>query len=215
MPSGPKRRSAISSSIVEPVTRSRQAPTIFHPSFEYQNRSPGAVVGGNCRASQSAPWSVGARCRRETGRVAPDGRVISPNGSGAEPWRDLVHADVQVEAAGRGLLHRDDAGERLGDRSDLEPSLGPHRRAGGHVGHAADRDAEDLLTVGDREDRAGGVRGLEVVLEGRPDAVECLLQTGHVGWSAVRPRRTARARAADSESRCCTMFSPISVAKSP
>ena len=60
IPSGPSTRSASRSWIGMPVTCSRQAPTIFHPSFEYQNRSPGAVVGGTPRRSQSAPASVGA-----------------------------------------------------------------------------------------------------------------------------------------------------------
>ena len=43
-----------------PVTCSRQAPTIFQPSFEYQNRAPGGAVGGTVRASHSAPCKVGA-----------------------------------------------------------------------------------------------------------------------------------------------------------
>ena len=84
IPSGPKIRSASRSGTRVPVTSSRQAPTTFQPSFEYRNRSPGAVVGGFARRRCSVPGPVGASSvptRSPAVWVIRWCRVMVPNGS--------------------------------------------------------------------------------------------------------------------------------------
>ncbi len=107
-----------------------------------------------------------------------------------QPGQDLVDAHVQVQPPLLDLLHHHGRRERLGDRADLEAGLGLHRLAGGGVGEAAHRDPEDLLAIGDRERDAARMAHREVVLEGGPDPLERLAETGH--RRRARPsRRTA------------------------
>ncbi len=104
-----------------------------------------------------------------------------------EPREQLVHRDVEVEPARVHLLHRHDRRERLRDGSDLEAGLRSHGRGGGDVRHPADRDPEDLRDR-DGQGGPGGMRGGEMVLEARADAVERFLESRH---PAVSRRRRA------------------------
>ncbi len=117
-----------------------------------------------------------------------------------QPRQELVDRDVQIQPSRIDLLHRHDRGEGLGDGTDLEARLRPDGDGRGDVGHPAHRDAKDLLAIGDRQGRPGGVRCHQMVLETRSDAIEGFLEPRH--RAPTRRRRASALGRRTPKSRC-------------
>ncbi len=215
MPSGARIRSRSSSGIGVWVTRSSTAPTSFQPSFEYQKRSPGAVVGASVRRIASAPGPVGDSS-------VPIGRplvcvirwcsVIGPNGS-ASP----SHGSSSLTLTSRSRRPASASWMAMIPANDFE--IEPiSNRVSGRTGAFAPTSASPRTTtprtssasVTARANPAAWVCG-RWCSTASPIRSNASSSPGIGGTYA--PKNRASSRAADSgESLPCTMFSPISVA---